>query len=342
MSTETRIFNYCKANQAELQGFCAHVIEEGYGVIRILKQRQVAELEKLLDADLLEWCGADYDKIINGTPEERAENLYRIGGNRKKSAMSEIFYTDPIFDVYISSHMKTIFDTLFELTYLSGTSNPLYEPPMRLTRDSVPFLDRYGMRLPSWITPITYPDGTVIGPERGLGMHLDTYPYRRSVDELKVWRPFQSFMTVTDHMMPDNGGIEVVPRFHTKFKTFFSQYARGVRQAETSYSHSGEFFRMGECEGTEGFETVNIRAPPGCVILWDSRLPHKTTAICSNPLGRKQIYGSWLPGCELNARFMELQREHFRAGVLPPQESDARKCYMSKRLKLNKFQQQWF
>ncbi len=89
-------------------------------------------------------------------------------------------------------------------------------------------------------------------------------------------------------------------------------------------------------------DCVPILAPAGSLILWDSRIPHKTTKTCDNPLGRKQIYGSWLPICDINNKFMELQREHFQNSILPPQEHNMSKCYKAVDLVLNDFQKTYF
>jgi hypothetical protein len=344
------VFDYRKKEDGErdpqaLKDFILYIMEHGFGIIQLFDKKTIKSIEKNCDLDLFRSCGAKYDEIINGNEEERKNNLKLLGGIRKKSAMANIFYTKPIFDIYISKTMQNIFDSLYEKTY--KTKNPLYNSPFTINGDSLPFLDRYGFRLPSWIPPVTFEDGFTIGPEEGLGLHIDMDPYNpylyeNNVSKLIKWRPFQSFFTITDHSMENNGGICVVPDFHKRFDEFFTSYSRGTKIVERTQSHSGEFFRMGECDGTSGMECVPVLAPEGSLIIWDYRLPHKTTKKCDNPLGRKQIYGSWLPNCEINRKIVELQRKNFEKSILPPQEIEIVKCYKSPDLLVNNFQKKFF
>ena len=340
------IYDYKKKNPDQLNAFVKHVIDHGFGILQLFDEKTVKRIEKHCDRDLENACGAIYENIINGTEEERNSSLRCIGGIRKKSATSQIFYTKPIFDICISKTMQHIFDTLYDSTF--KTNNPLYKSPFKIDGSSVPFLDRYGFRLPSWKPPVIFEDGTIIGPEEGLGLHIDMDPYNpylyddEGVSHLIKWRPFQSFVTISEHTMENNGGLCVVPDFHKKSEEFFKSYNRGTKKAERTAVHSGEFFRMGECDGTPEFELTPVLAPSGSLILWDSRLPHKTTKRCDNPLGRKQIYGSWIPNCEVNRKLVELQRKHFKKGILPPQEFEHIKCYRGNDLILNNFQKIFF
>jgi hypothetical protein len=340
------VFDYRNKDPEALTGFIDYVVAHGFGVLQLFNESTIKRIETKCDQDLFSSCGANYDDIINGSEEARAHSLKCLGGVRRKSATSQIFYTKPIFDICISKTMQYIFDKLYENTYL--TKNPLYQSPFKIDGSSLPFLDRYGFRLPAWIPATTFEDGTTIAPEEGLGLHVDMDPYNpylyddEGISQLIKWRPFQSFITISDHMMDNNGGICVVPDFHTKFNEWFKSYNKGTKILERTFNHSGEFFRMGECDGTPGMECVPVLAPPGSLILWDSRLPHKTTKRCDNPLGRKQIYGSWIPNCEINRKLVEGQRTHFKKGILPPQELTHFKCYKSDSLVLNDFQKTFF
>jgi hypothetical protein len=329
-----------------LKDFINYVVDHGFGILQLFNEETISRIEKSCDIDLFLSSGAKYEDIINGVEEKRNQSLKCIGGVRKRSASSHIFYTKGIFDVCISKTMQYIFDTLYDSTYKS--SNPLYKTPFKIEGNSLPFLDRYGFRLPSWIPSVTFDDGTTVGPEEGLGLHVDMDPYNpylhdeTNISQLIKWRPFQSFVTISDHSMENNGGICVIPDFHKRFCDFFKSYSRGMKIVERTTTHSGEFFRMGECDGTVGMECVPVLAPPGSLILWDSRLPHKTTKTCDNPLGRKQIYGSWIPNCELNRKLAELEKKHFQRGILPQQELSIVKCYKAPDLVLNNFQKNFF
>ena len=329
-----------------LKYFIQHVIDHGFGILQLFNEDSVRRIEKMCDLDLYRSCGAKYDDIISGTEEERNNSLKLLGGIRRKSATSHIFYTKPIFDIQISRTMQHIFDSLYDSTY--KTKNPLYKSPFKIEGNSLPFLDRYGFRLPSWISPVSFEDGISIGPEEGLGLNIDIDPYNPylyddyDVSQLIKWRPFQSFVTISDHKMENNGGICVVPDFHKRFTEFFKSYSRGTKIVERTEIHSGEFFRMGECDGSPGFECIPVLAPPGSLILWDSRIPHKTTKRCDNMLGRKQIYGSWIPNCEINRKLAINEKKHFQNGILPPQEFEVAKCYKSPDLILNDFQKSFF
>jgi len=174
----------------------------------------------------------------------------------------------------------------------------------------------------------------------GLGLHVDQNPFnpflldKDGVSHTPKWRPFQSFVTITDHTMAENGGLCVVPDFHKGAKSFWDSCSETIKM-EQSESHSGEFFRM---HHFEGLECVPVLAPAGSLVMWDTRLPHKTTLTCGNPVGRKMIYGSWVPDIEINQRYCEMQRKNFKKGKLPPSESYDKACYMPKDLVLNDFQ----
>jgi hypothetical protein len=171
----------------------------------------------------------------------------------------------------------------------------------------IPYLDRMGFRLPSWIPPS--PEG--VGPEGGLSLHVDQNPFNPflmsgGLSRLTKWRPFQSFITISDHQMPNNGGLCVVDGFHKEAERFWSSCSEKVR-AENKNNVGGEFYRM---HHYGGLKCVQVLAPPGSLVVWDNRLPHCTTTTCDNPLGRKVVYGSWLPPVEINRKYVERQREN--------------------------------
>ena len=329
-------------DEAALAGFVQHVAEHGYGVLHLFSDDTITRMNASLDTALLESCGAVFGDIIGDDEALRNASLKRLGGVRKRGAASHIFYADAIMATHISATMQHVFDTLYAATW--AARSPLYPSPEPFT-GSVPYLDRFGLRLPSWVPPCA----DSAGPEEGLGLHMDMDPYNPYLldaageSHLVKWRPFQSFVTVSDHSMAENGGLCVVPDFHRRFEQFFATYARGLKVVEEhGLSHSGEFFRMGEVDGSEGMHCVPVLAPAGALVLWDSRLPHKTTKTCGNPLGRKVMFGSWLPGTGLNRAYAERQRDHFRRGILPPSEHDVSACYKSPRLRLNAFQATFF
>lgn len=198
------IFDYRNKDLEALTNFIDYVIVHGVGVLQLFNESTIKRIETKCDQDLFSSCGANYNHIINGTEEERNQSLKCLGGVRKKSATSQIFYTKPIFDICISSSMQHIFDKLYESTY--KTKNPLYQSPFKIEGNSLPFLDRYGFRLPNWIPATTFEDGTTIAPEEGLGLHVDMDPYNPylyddgGISHLIKWRPFQSFVTITDQV----------------------------------------------------------------------------------------------------------------------------------------------
>jgi hypothetical protein len=268
-----------------------------------------------------------------------------LGGIRGKSVTANMFYTSTIMNLYVNQTMQNVFSALINATY--NADNPLYTHPFGKLDSSfpLPYLDRFGFRLPSWIPPVTTVDGHVITPELGLGLHLDMNPFNPFLFDsgnscLPKWRPFQSFVTVTDHMMEEHGGLCVVPGFHRHINTFFQVCDSRVKM-ETAASHNGEFFRMNHYSGSD-LDTIPVKAPPGSLVLWDVRLPHKTTRTCQNPVGRMQIYGSWLPDVDINRKYCDMQRRHFLSGILPPSEHSNALCYKSSDLRLNSICKKYF
>ena len=242
--------------------------------------------------------------------------------------------------------MQYIFDSLYDRTY--KTTNPLYKIPFKIEGNSLPFLDRYGFRLPTWIPSVTF-DDEILGPEEGLGLHVDMDPYNRYLydemgkSQLLKLRTFQSFVTITDHLMENNGGLSVVLDFHKKFDDFFKSFSRGSKIVERTENHSGEFFRLTECDGSPEMQCIPVLAPHGSLVLWDYRLPHKTTKKCDNIFGRKNMFSAWVLNCKINRKLAKLQKIHFKKGILPPQEGNQIvKCYKSPDLILNNFQKKFF
>lgn len=334
------VFDYTgKRSEEQLIAFITHVKEHGFGVLQLFGDKSIKRIEHDLDDALFNHSGIKYGEIISGDDDVRNRNLCLLGGIRKSSVTSQIFYTQSIFDVMISRTMKHIFDSLFKITYKENTG--IYSHPFKWHGDnSVPFLDRMGFRLPSWIPQTIDDSGQTIGPENGLGLHVDQNPFnpylldKESISHLYKWRPFQSFVTVSDHTMYENGGLCVVPDFHKKADSFWSGCNEIIKMEQSEF-HSGEFYRM---HHYDSLECIPILAPAGSLVLWDTRLPHKTTLTCQNPRGRKMIYGSWLPDIEINQAYMRQQKKHYKRGILPPSENYSKPCYIPKELILNEFQ----
>ena len=316
-----------------------HFKQFGYKIVHALSKKQLSAARTLYEEEILTHTGAVHADIHGGDVEKREESLRRLGGSRKGSKVAGMFYAKVIIGVYLSKIIKYIFDNLIADTF--GKNEGHFKHPFGpLGPDSVPYMDRVGYRVASWVPPVTDYFGKSIGPEIGLGLHVDQNPFNPylvdSEGKMNIlkWRPVQSFITLSDHTMVENGGICLVPGFHKYAEEFWEACDKSVKM-ETSAEHSGEFHRMNHCGG---LECIPILVPAGCIVLWDSRLPHMTTKKCENPTGRQMLFGAWLPDVKLNRDYGEQLRVNFNNGKPPPHADQDTPCYMPADLVLNEFQ----
>jgi len=101
-------------DDAQLLAFIEHVKDHGFGVLQLFNDKTVKTLESGLDKALFEHSGVVYSDIVGGDDELRNASLKLMGGIRKSSVTSQIFYAKPILDVHVSPTMKYIFDSVLD------------------------------------------------------------------------------------------------------------------------------------------------------------------------------------------------------------------------------------
>ena len=172
--------------------------------------------------------------------------------------------------------------------------------PLGSYDDIIPYVDRVCCRLPDHILA-----------DSGVKLHIDMRPGTNGLNNVKKWRPIQSSLALTDHCGGDSGGLKLVSGFHKEFNEFFNGF-----ECENDY---GEFFRMHD----KSYEAINKRClpvtvPAGSLVLWDTRLPHKTCQKLSGFDTREVLFMAYIPNVPLNIEYRNEQRDAIINKKAPP------------------------
>lgn len=159
--------------------------------------------------------------------------------------------------------------------------------------DVLPFIDRAG-----WKTP------DHIHKEGGLNLHVDKPGIK--------FRPVQCFLSLTDQLQYDHGGLQIIKGFHNKYPKF-----KDVANIQL----------RGNGELTKELENVNVKA--GSLVLWDYRLPHKTNDKFISMDTREVIYLSYIPKIPYNFNYCKQQYKNYLNGLVPPDFEDEKRKQMN-------------
>ncbi len=273
--------------------------------------------------------GIDHDAILSKSDTKSIPPV------RIKSPVSRIFYSDwKLLNVHLHPRVCQLAQDLIVATYGSGTDVDFIHPFPAFTNVKA-YVDRVCYRLPD-----------IIREEGGLGLHmdrdpLDPYLFKKvgkeqqqtkhksnklerqqntpnaaeALSGLTKWRPIQAFVALTDHYSGDSGGLRVVPGFHRHIDSYF--------KGKTSDAHGGEFYRMNSIQHeTLISQCQPVIAPAGSLVLWDTRLPHATSAKLAGHDSREVVYVGFLPTTPLNNEYLKKQLQAIRLNKPPPAYDD--------------------
>jgi len=191
------------------------------------------------------------------------------------------------------------------------------------------YIDRIGYRIPSNLSkqvglhlyakaksenPQNPPNKRKKKPiQRSLTPHLDCCPdaiLRNDYSSASKWRPLQSFVSLTDNLLPETGGFEAAPGFHRGF----CQWARVRAPAENGAAPPcvGEFTPVRPVEDREVLDRIrHVGCRAGGVVVWDVRIPHANARRNDGTVPRAVVYASFLPDVELNRRYARNQLQNY-------------------------------
>ena len=241
----------------------------GYVVVPIFTEDEVKQLRQQFHQELLS-LDIDHDAILSGLQPPPLEV-------KNKSRVSEIRNSQWKVDAQMDPRITSIYRFILDGTFMTG-SVPGYEHPLGVHNAMEPFIDRMCYRLPDKIRA-----------EGGLAMHMDRNP--GSPYTGKMYRPIQSFIALTDHYTSNDGGLQLVTKFHKEYDHYFRNYT-----GEKVEGVEGDFFRMhGKSYDSLRRRLETICVPAGSIVLWDNRIPHATCDQLLNNDTREVIYFSFLP-----------------------------------------------
>jgi len=271
-------------------------------VIEGVLTEEMVEKARISLHEQLKALGVDHDKVLTG--EETVED-----GPRIKSKAARIFYAKwKLLDIQLNPRVWETAKDLLTATYSTGKT-PGFEHPfgkvIEEPESMLCYIDRVCWRLPDCIKA-----------EGGLKLHMDRNPldpFLLKSTGLSKFRPIQAFVTLTDHYGGSSGGLQVVKGFHKIIDDFFS------KDKSLTPGEGGEFFRMNSPKYAKlEKELITIQAPRGSLVCWDNRLPHATCEHLSGFDTREVVYCGFIPHTEINAKYIQQQREVIGMNKAPP------------------------
>ena len=162
--------------------------------------------------------------------------------------------------------------------------------------------------------------------QRSLTPHLDCCPdtFDDPTHHSK-WRPIQCFVSLTDNVEPNTGGLEVAKGFHREFRHWAeTRTPTVVKDRQTGQTKSipapclGEYTHIRPVEEAAVMQRVqHVPVAAGAVVFWDNRLPHANAYRHDGSQPRAVVYCSFLPPIALNRAYAQRQLQAWLAGRTP-------------------------
>lgn len=275
-------------------------INDGVTVIEnVFSDDEIDTIRKQLH-DQLRSIGIEHEKILSG--EIKPSSDVRI-----KAKPSRIFYNKWKIDAHTNPKVYHCMKALMDRTYASGVE-PGFEHPMGESTDILAYIDRICYRTPDHIRA-----------EGGLSLHLDRNPidpYLLKSNTLKMWRPIQAFIALTDQYGSESGGLRVVKGFHNEIDEYFENNTEDI-------NNKGCFFRFNSkshAKLEKRCQPVDVRR--GSIVCWDNRIPHATAQKFTSHDTREVIYINYIPDVKLNVKYIKDQLHHIKQNISPPAYCD--------------------
>ncbi len=134
------------------------------------------------------------------------------------------------------------------------------------------------------------------------------------------WRPIQSLIALTDNAEPETGGFECVRGFHREFDAWAATRAPCAKTGKPAPC-VGDFTPIRPQQDAAVIARfAPVLYPAGAVVAFDFRTPHANSSQHRGWTPRQVVYGSFLPGVELNRRYALRQRDRYLDGRRQPDD----------------------
>jgi hypothetical protein len=213
-----------------------------------------------------------------------AKNLLNLSSVHGAGGVLDIFYQP--FQLQVALHPKlwAMTSRLWEAAYIT-VDQPIGPQPVPQhpygpfdAKKGYAYLDRIGYRLP---TVVAQTVGSKKRPiQRSLTPHLDCCPETYyDTSKATKWRPIQCFVSLSDTLLPNQGGFEAVKGFHREFHTWNRRRGHDDEDAGGIVEPPpciGQYTHIRPKEDKAIMNRVeHIPVPAGAAVFWDQRYVRK-------------------------------------------------------------------
>lgn len=194
-----------------------------------------------------------------------AQQLVNLSSTNGSGGVLDIFYERWKFNVALHPNLFAMTSQLWKAAYDSHCIGPPHPYGSFDTTKGFMYLDRIGYRVP---TDLAITLGSKKRPiQRSLTPHLDCCP-ETLYDNTNKWRPIQCFVSLSDTILPNEGGFEAVKGFHQEFHT----WNRTNDERSVVSPCIGEYTHIRPHEDKAILDRVeHIPVSAGSAVFWDQR-----------------------------------------------------------------------
>jgi len=282
-------------------------------VDNVLTESELLDAQQGLNATLKKY-GIDCNDL--GTT---GHNLKFLSSTSGSGGVLDIFH--PHWKLKIAENLK-LFSILSQLWQASCENHNIALPfgDFDCNKGYI-YLDRIGYRIPTKlsdaIATIGMNEKKKKSLQRSLTPHLDCCPdtiVSNDYSKVTKWRPFQSFIALSDTLSPNQGGFEGVPGFHHNFNEWTKNRPHTILKNGTKPAPClGEFTPIRPKEDSNVIQQIkHIPCKAGSLVIWDVRIPHANSLYNLSDQSRSVVYTSFLPCVEINKEYVLRQLELYK------------------------------
>eukprot|EP01038_Epipyxis_sp_PR26KG_P012251 gene12251-16425_t len=298
--------------------------------INDFKQFGIVIIPQVLTTAEVNRTKLEFDEYIRTTTgcneadlSNTAHNLSSLTSTGGSGGVLDIFYQNWKLWLNEDERIVYIMQDLWSQTYgknVDEFSHPFGEFD---SSKGYMYIDRVCYRLPSSISePVGISKKKRL--QRSLTPHLDCCPQKLYNNNSNKWRPIQAFVSLTDTLLPNQGGFEACPGFHLEFNDWAANRIPSLGQ--DSPPCVGDFTPIRPIEDKSVLlRMTHIPCRAGDMICWDYRIPHANSRFNTLSIPRQVIYIGLLPHISLNKTYALHQLDRFRNGLVPMDQWHERK-----------------
>lgn len=244
-----------KLSDQQLQAF----LEDGVLVVENVLDSHELEAARLGLNETLKRYGIDFNE-----DPQTAKHLVNLSSTNGSGGVLDIFHERWKFKVALHPKLFAITTQLWQAAFATNRQHPFgaFDP----TKGYM-YLDRIGYRLPTDLAQ-ALGSGKKRPIQRSLTPHLDCCPETfYDTRRMNKWRPIQCFVSLSDTLIPNQGGFEAVKGFHREFHTW-KRSSTGTPAPPCI----GEYTHIRPIEDKAIMDRVeHIPVTAGSAVLWDQR-----------------------------------------------------------------------